>query len=82
MDHRMELKKNILKNIHRYRAWRRRWNNDRREVVQKLENLNVHIECWADEFIDQVWKLEMKCLPLTNKVFHRLIIICIQCLLR
>ena len=84
MDHRMELKKNILQNIHRYRGWRRRAENNRRELVQQLENLYVHIECCADELIDQVWKLnnEAKCCPLTNKVFHRLILICIQCSLR
>jgi hypothetical protein len=56
MDHRMEVKKNVLQNMHRYRCLRRRWDHHRRELMQTLENLDVHIECCADELIDQVWE--------------------------
>lgn len=54
MEHRMELKKNILKNIERYRYLRRKCEDNRRELMQKLDNLNVHIDCCANQLIDQV----------------------------
>ena len=57
IEHRMELKKMILKNIDRYRSLRRKYEENRQELMQKLKNLNVHIGCCADELIDQVRRI-------------------------
>jgi len=54
IDHRMELKKNILHSIDQCRLFRRKNQQNAQQVMNKIENLKIHIDFCACELIDQV----------------------------
>jgi hypothetical protein len=54
IDHRMELKKNILHAINQCRIFVRRNQQHAEQAMDKLENMKMHIDFCAFELIDQV----------------------------
>ncbi|CAF3381080.1 unnamed protein product [Rotaria sp. Silwood1] len=54
IDHRMELKKNILHVINEYRLLVRKNQQLIQETKDKLENMKMHIDFCAFDFIDQI----------------------------
>ncbi|CAF0784814.1 unnamed protein product [Rotaria sordida] len=61
IDHRMELKKNILHVINQYRLFMRKHQQLIQQTKNKLENMKTHIDFCAFEFIDQI---ETYCEPI------------------
>jgi len=54
IDHRMELKKNILYGINQCRLFIRKNQQNTQQTMNKLENMKMHIDFCTFELIDQV----------------------------
>jgi len=59
IDHRMELKKNILHGINQCRLFIRKNQQNAQQTMNKLENMKIHIDFCAFELIDQVRRIFM-----------------------
>jgi tripartite motif-containing protein 2/3 len=57
IDHRMELKKNILQDINQCRLFIRKNQQNAQQIMNKLENMKIHIDFCASELIDQVYHI-------------------------
>lgn len=54
IDHRMELKKNIIRALNQCCLLMRKNQGNAEEIMNKLENMKIHIDFSALELIDQV----------------------------